>query len=101
MAEICPKCGLPKEICACEAIGKETVAQLRIYAKQERFKKWVTVVEGLKGEELENTAKELKRALACGGTYKTGAIVLQGDHRDKVKDILVRMGYPKENIVVS
>jgi translation initiation factor 1 (eIF-1/SUI1) len=31
---------------------------------------------------------------------KNGRIEIQGDHREKVKDILVKLGFPAENIMV-
>lgn len=98
MSEICSKCGLPKEICACQTIGKETTKTIKVYATKKRFNKLVTIVEGLSGEELARTAKELKQRLACGGSSKDNIIVLQGDHREKTKEYLVAMGYPKEMI---
>jgi len=98
MSEICSKCGLPKEICACQAIEKETAQVIRVYATEKKFKKLVTIVEGLGGEELERVTKELKRKFACGGSCKEGYAVLQGDHADRVVDYLVELGYPKEVI---
>ncbi len=100
MPEICSKCGLPKDICACEAIEKETTQKLKVYTTQKRFRKLVTIIEGLEGEELHNTTKQLKHKLACGGSSKEGVIVLQGDHKEKVRQHLVSMGYPKEAITV-
>ena len=99
--DVCSICGLPKEICACQAIEKETASNISVYTRKERFNKFVTVIQGLKGEELERAAKELKRKLAGGGTYKNGVIVLQGDHREKTREYLMKMGYPKEIIKVS
>lgn len=101
MAEICPKCGLPKEICVCEVLDRETNRRIKIYKERKKFKKYMTVVSGLSGEEMERTAKELKRALACGGTYKNGLIELQGDHKDAAKRTLLGLGYPEESIDVS
>lgn len=101
MSEICNICGLPKEICACQTLEKETALQIRISARQERFRKWVTVVAGLRGDELTRAASELKRGLACGGTSKNGVVILQGDHRQKAAEILVRLGYPKDVISVA
>ncbi|MEW5955325.1 MAG: stress response translation initiation inhibitor YciH [Candidatus Micrarchaeota archaeon] len=98
MSEICSKCGLPKEICACQAIGTETAQPLRVYTAKTRFNKLVTVIEGISGHELERATKELKHKLACGGSCKDGRIVLQGDHRSKVTDALVKLGYPQEII---
>ena len=98
MSEICQVCGLPKEICACQTIEKETTAQIRIYTAKKRFNKLVTFVEGLADNELVEVSKELKRKLACGGSSKDGMVVLQGNHAVKVRDFLVKMGYPKEAI---
>ncbi len=101
MSEICATCGLPKEICACQTIEKETTAKLKVYATKKRFNKLVTIVEGLQGKELEDAAKELKRKLACGGSYKDGIIVLQGDHKEKAVEYLIKLGYPKEIIKIG
>ena len=50
---------------------------------------------------IDDTAKELKHALACGGSAKGGQIVLQGDHKKKMKSVLVKMGYTSESIQVE
>ena len=100
MPEICPKCGLLKDICACEVLEKEESQRIKVYSTKKRFGKLVTVVEGLDREVLEKTAKELKHKLACGGTSKNGIIVLQGDHKDKIKGLLTTMGYSPESITV-
>ena len=59
-----------------------------------RFRKPTTMVEGLnpKRTDLDRIAKDLKSKLACGGTAKEGYILLQGDHRDQVRDSLVDYG---------
>ena len=98
MREICPKCGLPREICACEALEKEEMAEIKVYTTKKKFGKLVTIIEGLGKDELDRTAKELKRKLACGGTAKEGVIVLQGDHRNRVKQFLTALGYSEERI---
>ena len=100
MRDICPKCGLLKEICACDVLEKEEVQKIKIYATKNKFRKLVTIVEGLEGEKLEECASQLKHKLACGGTAKEGLIVLQGDHTKKVKPFLVALGYPMESITV-
>ncbi len=51
-----------------------------------------------KNSNLTSIAQKLKTYCACGGTSKNGQIMLQGDHRDRVRDLLVKMGYPQENI---
>jgi translation initiation factor 1 len=54
----------------------------------------VVIVEGFpRDADLEEIARELKRACGTGGTAKHGAIELQGDHRDKIVATLARRGY--------
>ncbi|MDD2756939.1 MAG: hypothetical protein PHS80_15605 [Methanothrix sp.] len=40
----------------------------------------------------------MKGKLACGGTVKGNSIELQGNHRDRVKELLSLKGYSTENI---
>jgi translation initiation factor 1 len=96
--EICPKCGLPGQACVCEQIGKSS-QKIKISTEKKRFGKIVTVVSGFDGGiDLKKLAKDLKNELACGGTYKDGTIELQGDHRKRIKDILVKSGFDEESI---
>ncbi len=98
MPDICPKCGLPKEICVCDVLNKETNRRIKIYTEKKKFRKYMTVVSGLSGDEMEKTAKELKHILACGGTSKNGIIELQGEHKEQVRKALLTLGYPEESI---
>ena len=68
-----------------------------------RFRKPTTMVEGLnpKRSDLEKIAHDLKSKLACGGTAKDGYILLQGDHRDQVRDRLISMGFGENTIEVQ
>ena len=102
MPEICPTCGLPKEICACEEIAQEQ-QKIKVYSQQRTFGKSVTIVEGLNEEQvdLEDTASHLKKNLACGGTVKEGRIELQGNHESRVKDLLIDMGFSSDIIEVE
>ncbi|MCL5008279.1 MAG: stress response translation initiation inhibitor YciH [Candidatus Marsarchaeota archaeon] len=101
MPDICPKCGLPKEICVCDVLNKETNRRIKVYTEKKKFRKYMTVVSGLSGDEMDKTAKELKRILACGGTSKNGMIELQGEHKDAVKKALLGLGYPEESVDVA
>jgi translation initiation factor 1 len=101
MPEICPNCGLPKDICACETIAKEE-EKIKVSSSKKRFGKTVTTIEGIsKDVDIKNVLRELKTKLACGGTVKNGMIELQGDHRKKIKDILIKLGFPEEKIEVA
>jgi len=96
--EICPKCGLPKQACVCEQIVKSS-QKIRVTTDRKRYGKIVTVVTGFgSGIDVKKIAKDLKNRLACGGTYKGDAIELQGNHRKKMKEILVNLGFDEESI---
>jgi len=100
LVDICPKCGLIKEICSCDILEKEETQRIRAYATKKKFRKLVTIVEGIDKAKLEETGRELKQKLACGGTVKEGVIVLQGDQRKNLKKALVNFGYPEASITV-
>lgn len=97
----CPKCGMLKDLCVCEILDKEGVTKIRVYATRKKFRKLVTIVEGIDKAQLVRTTKELKQKLACGGTAKEGVIILQGNHKKKVTAILKQLGYPEESVEVS
>jgi translation initiation factor 1 len=77
-----------------EAIPTRIVAKLRM-ERSGRGGKTVTVVDGLprNAEFLKDLCQELKRAAGCGGAVREGGVELQGDLRDRVRDILVRRGF--------
>ncbi len=99
MSEICSKCGLPKDICVCETIAKESQI-IKISSVKKKFGKPYTIVDGIDEKEinLKELTKKLKSKLACGGTAKEGRIELQGMHKQKVKDFLVQIGFASESI---
>ncbi len=99
MNEICPKCGLKKELCVCESIAKEE-QRIHVRAMKRTFGKLITLVEGIdeKSINLKDLSKKLKSNLACGGTVKGGKIELQGDHVQKVKEELIKLGFAPETI---
>ena len=74
----------------------ETAEQrLSIRMERRRYDKPVTIVEGfdLSTSELKSTASALKQALGTGGTIDDTRIELQGDHRDRVPDLLRDRGF--------
>ncbi|MCX6688608.1 MAG: stress response translation initiation inhibitor YciH [Methanoregula sp.] len=96
---ICPTCGLPKELCICEEVAKEQ-QRINVKVNKRRYGKEVTVIEGLDPTDidLDVLSKFMKGKLACGGTVKGNSIELQGNHRDRVKELLSSKGYSTENI---
>mgnify|MGYP001770637040 CR=1 FL=1 len=91
--------GLPPELC--EQLNKEE-QYIKIKLEKRKFGKEVTIIEGITADqsELKKIASELKSKLAAGGTVKDGKIEIQGDQRERVKELLIKMGYPESNILV-
>jgi translation initiation factor 1 len=58
----------------------------------------VTIIEGIGQESMKDIVKTLKSKLACGGTVKDNHVELQGDHRERVKEILTELGFSPEMI---
>jgi translation initiation factor 1 len=57
--------------------------------------KAVTLVKNLvlTEDELKTLSKQLKRACGSGGTVKDGQIEIQGEHREKISEVLQELGY--------
>ena len=99
MSETCPTCGLPKELCVCETIAKGE-QRIKVKLIKRRFGKVITLIEGIDDKQIniKDLAKKLKSKFACGGTVKNGAIELQGEHKNRVKEILIQLGFSKDTI---
>ncbi|MCX8158571.1 MAG: stress response translation initiation inhibitor YciH [Candidatus Diapherotrites archaeon] len=98
MNEVCQKCGLPKDLCICGDIAKET-QKIKIRVINRRFGKNVTIVSGFdKNTDVKELWKKMKSKLACGGTIRDNEIELQGNHKEKVKQILKNEGFKEELI---
>ena len=66
-----------------------------------KFNKLTTVIRGIDdSENIRSISKELKTKLGTGGTIKDGQIILQGDHREAVKKLLVARGFKEELIEI-
>ncbi|GIU68415.1 MAG: stress response translation initiation inhibitor YciH [Candidatus Pacearchaeota archaeon] len=91
--EICPRCGLPLQACVCEQLTKSS-QRISVTTEKKRYGKVVTIIRGFdKNVDLKKITKELKNILACGGTYTEDTIELQGDHKKRIKDALVKIGF--------
>lgn len=66
-----------------------------------KFSKPVTIISGLsERQDAKDITKQLKTKIGTGGTFKDGQIILQGDHRDAVKNLLAGMGFAGDSIEV-
>ncbi len=97
----CRTCGWPQRDCHCSRqragtapVPVRIVARLRT-EKSGRGGKTVTVVSGLpeNDEFLKELSQELKRACGTGGTVVDGGVELQGDLRERVREVLMKRGY--------
>ena len=97
--QICRGCGQPERGCRCAAAASEPVptrptAKLRM-EKKGRSGKTVTVVFGLPNNAsfLAELSRDLKRACGVGGTTTDDGVTLQGDVREKIRELLKARGF--------
>lgn len=75
---------------------KPSAQKLRVALdKKQRGGKKVTLVSGFIGNDFDLAVlgKELKTACGVGGSVKDGEILIQGDFRDRVVELLINKGY--------
>ena len=98
---VCPGCGWPLADCQCSsqragtaAIPSKIVAKLRM-EKKGRGGKTVTVLFDLPHNEafLKALCQDLKKTCGTGGAVAGNAIELQGEQRERVRDLLLKKGY--------
>jgi translation initiation factor 1 len=98
---VCAKCGWPATDCRCSTTlraGNEPVpAKLTVKLRVENRAsgKVVTVIAALPENAgfLDALARELKKSCGTGGKTGAGEIELQGDHRERLRDLLARKGW--------
>lgn len=70
--------------------------KLRVFIeKKQRGGKTATIIKGFVGnsDDLSLLAKSLKSKLGVGGSAKEGEIIIQGQVDQKVRELLIKMGY--------
>lgn len=97
---LCPTCGWPSDNCQCSSrsrsasVPDKVVAKLRM-EKKGRGGKTVTVVYDLPDNAvfLKALCQELKRACGTGGAVVEHGVELQGDQREKLRELLAKKGF--------
>ena len=72
-----------------------------IICKYEKRKgKPITILEGYTGanSDFKKLTKELKTKLSVGGSFKNDKIIIQGDYRDKIMEILKEKGFQVKRV---
>ncbi len=72
-----------------------------IICKYEKRKgKAITILEGYTGadDDFKKLAKELKTKLSVGGSFKDNKIIIQGDYRNKIMEILQEKGFKVKRV---
>ena len=67
---------------------------------EKRKGKPTTIIEGYTGtdDDFKILAKEIKTKLSVGGTFKDDSIIIQGDYRDKIMEILKAKGFKTKRV---
>lgn len=76
----------------------ENEQELRVMIdRKQRKGKSVTLVTDFVGNEddLKDLAKTLKSKCGVGGSVKNHEIIIQGEFKDKIYDLLIKMGYSR------
>lgn len=95
----CPTCRQPLATCLCAQRAREAVrgdGRVRVSRESKgRGGKTVTLVRGLALDEAALTAlgKRLRTACGAGGALKDGVLEIQGDHVERVIELLVQDGH--------
>ena len=98
---VCAGCGWPTADCRCAktlaagnaAVPDAPAAKLRL--ENRASGRHVTVVDGLPDNRdfLDGLCRELKRACGTGGAVGENRIELQGDQRERLRELLARKGF--------
>lgn len=86
----------------CEKLEAED-QEILIYTERRRWGKIVTVVK-FKGQiniDLDDLSTKAKKKCASGGTFSDNTIEVQGDHRFKLKKLLIKQGFEESNIRIA
>ena len=96
LGRLCPDCRRPVKSCQCQSLKPESDGIVRLQRQTKgRNGKPVTLVTGipLPAQELKKLAGELKRKCGVGGSVEGPKILIQGDKRALLKELLEQRGF--------
>ncbi len=98
----------PDHVSEEENVEKHADSQLDIWLQDEpllckyekRKGKVNTIIEGYNGdnEDFKKLTKHLQKACGVGGSYKKETIIIQGDYRQKIMELLVQIGFKVKRV---
>lgn len=67
---------------------------------EKRKGKPITIIDGYNGatNDFKKLAKEIKTTLSVGGSFKDEKIIIQGDYRDKIMQLLKEKGFKVKRV---
>jgi translation initiation factor 1 len=98
----CERCGALEADCKCPPLPPPSAPRLppekqtaRIAVEKRKKGKIVTVVRGLPavGNDLPELLRSLQAACGAGGTLKEETLEVQGDHAERIREHLARLGF--------
>ena len=95
----CDRCNQPETECACSPPAARRLSPAsqvaRLNVEKRKKAKLVTVIRGLSatGNDLPALLSRLKSQCGAGGTIHEDGLEVQGDHLQRISDILRELGY--------
>ena len=67
---------------------------------EKRHGKPITIIEGYEGsdEDFKILSKEIKTKFGVGGSFRGGEMLIQGDYRDKIMNLLKDKGFKVKRV---
>lgn len=95
----CERCGELEEACTCpppaKVYAKPASQTAKLAVEKRKRGKIMTVVRGLSAadNDLPALLSTLKNTCGAGGTVKDDLIEIQGDHHERIRTTLTKIGY--------
>lgn len=95
----CERCGELEEHCQCPPLPKPLTPPekqtARVAVEKRKRGKTVTVIRGLSSDQsdLPGLLVKLKNACGAGGTVKDDLLEIQGNHLERIGELLTDIGY--------